>query len=88
VDPIVVGLISIPVWGALLSWLYIQYVLKSRKKPVVWLGGPKSLQNYRNFLAVIAEESDSRQKATLRAVYIFHWICVVMMFGVFIALIL
>lgn len=86
-DPLLVYLINIPVLGALFSWLYIYRVLRSRKKPAS-LGGITSFANYRNFLAVVAAEPISNQKVRLKAVFIFHCICVVAMIGIFIGLII
>lgn len=74
------AVMSVVIFGAIFSGLYIQYILKSKGLPVVWLHGAKSLSNYSNLLTVIKEESEPRTKAKFMMVFILHMACIMSMF--------
>ena len=78
-----INLLNIPVWGAILTYYYMLFLLRARKMPVVWFGGPGSLRNYTRFLALIRAESKPSRRLWLKCIFIAHWAGVAMMFAAF-----
>ena len=80
-------LLNIAVWGAVFSYYYMLYLLRSRNKAVVWFGGPRSIGNYTAFVQVINQEPRSSLRSAFIGLLSFHALCVAAMFAAFVVMV-